>query len=199
MGCGAMPGLNKGGAVDQGGAEMEGKSTPIPLTRLLRQRGLSLVGKLLMIPAALIAALIVAIGFYEGRKAYWDAQVREMCAKDGGVRILEEIIVSPSQARLLPKVGNFFGVVSESLAKPEEPAFARTRRTVIREYNPTVMRYEEVIFRRLDQKIVGVIVSYGRGGGDFPSPAHPSNYHCPEYKQLYEGINRLYRIEEIVK
>jgi hypothetical protein len=43
----------------------------------------------------------------------------------------------------------------------------------------------------------GVIVSYGRGGGDFPSPAEPSNFHCPEHKQIYEGINRLYRIEGI--
>lgn len=184
---------------------MEKKSTSVPLTLSLctyglnHQRGFSTIAWLLAIPAFLVAVLILTIIFYEGRKAYWDSQVKEMCAKDGGVRIWEEIIVSPAQAGLLPKVGNYFGVAIESLAKPEEPAFTRIRETVIHENNPSVIRYEEDMVRRLDQRIVGVIVSYGRGGGDFPSPAHPSSYHCPEYKQLYEGIHRLYRIAEMGK
>ena len=148
---------------------------------------------------AVTMALAGCMGWAPGRQAYWDAQVKEMCEKDGGVRIFEQIIVSPSQTKLLPKVGNFFGVASEALAKPEEPAFIRIRRTRLREYNPSVVRYEQEIVRRADQRVVGVAVSYARGGGDFPVFDHPSTFWCPEPMQIYEGINRVYRIEETKK
>lgn len=151
---------------------------------------------ILVLMALLLSGMLAGcMGYVPGQQSYWDAQVRAMCGKDGGVRIFEQIVVSPSEASLLPKVGDFFGVVSEALAKSEEPGFTRMKRTVIRESNPSVIRYEEEIVRRFDQRVVGVVVSYGRGGGDFPSPAHPSNYHCPTYKQLYEGIHEVYRIE----
>ena len=159
-----------------------------------QQRGLSLIGWLLIIPLVLIGLLILAIGFYEGRKAYWDYRVREMCEKDGGVRISEQIIVSPTQATLIPKVGEFFGVMPEALAKPEEPAFSRIQRSVIHEYNPSVIRHQEELIRRADQRVVGVVVTYGRGGGDFPSPSHPSSYQCPDPKHIYGGIHQIYRV-----
>ncbi|MEO1768095.1 hypothetical protein, partial [Thiobacter aerophilum] len=47
-------------------------------------RGSSLVKKLLFIPLAFVVLLLLAISFFEGRKAYWDYQVRKMCEKDGG-------------------------------------------------------------------------------------------------------------------
>lgn len=143
--------------------------------------------------------LVGCMGYVPGQQSYWDAKVREMCAKDGGVRIIEQIIVSPSQVKLLPKVGDYFGVALELLAKPEEPAFIRVRETLLRENNPSVVRYEQEIIRRVDGRVVGVAVSYGRGGGDFPSPSHPSSYHCPEYGQIYEGIHKVYRIEGVSK
>lgn len=176
------------------------KTTPVPLinkdymnARL--QRGLGLLRALFMIPATLITVLIVAVVFYEGRKAYWDYQVREMCGKDGGVKIFEHIVVSAEQAAKLPKVGNFLGVASEKLVKPWEPAFTRTRRVVIRDESPTVIRYEVEIVRRLDQRVIGKVISYGRGGGDFPSHAEPSNFHCPEYVKLYQEIHAIYQIK----
>jgi hypothetical protein len=153
-------------------------------------------------PLIIVMAVVFAValagcaGYVPGRQAYWDGQVREMCEKDGGVRIFEQIVVSPSQARLLPRVGDFLGVASEALARPEEPAFIRIRRTRLREHNPSVLRYEQEIVRRADQRVVGVAVSYARGGGDFPVFDHPSTFWCPEPKQIYEGINGVYRIEE---
>jgi hypothetical protein len=136
------------------------------------------------------------VGYAPGRQTYWDAKVREMCAKDGGVKIFDHIVVSPSQASLLPKVGGLFGVAPEALAKPEEPGFTRIKQTMLREGNPSVIRYEEEIVRRADQRVVGIAISYGRGGGDFPSFAHPSTFHCPEFVKIYEGIHQVYRIEE---
>jgi hypothetical protein len=137
------------------------------------------------------------MGYVPGRQAYWDAKVSEMCAKDGGVRIFEHIVVSSSQANVLPKIGGFFGVAPEALAEPAEPAFMRIRRTVLRESNPSVVRYEQEIVRRVDQRVVGLAISYGRGGGDFPSFAHPSSLHCPEYRKIDEGIHQVYKIEDV--
>lgn len=173
---------------------MIARPAPIFLARCFPEIGGVSMKKIL---TALFFALALTgcMGYVPGQQSYWDAQVREMCEKDGGVQIFEYIVVSPEQAAKLPKVGNFLGVGSEKLASPEEPAYTRTRRTVIREHSPTVIRYEVEIVRRLDQHVIGTAVSYGRGGGDFPSLAEPSNFHCPEYAKLYEGIHKIYRIK----
>lgn len=49
-----------------------------------RMRGVSVLKILLFIPLTLVLILLLALAFFEGRKAYWDYRVREMCAKDGG-------------------------------------------------------------------------------------------------------------------
>ena len=148
---------------------------------------------LLLLVAAMVAS---CMGYVPGRQTYWDAKVRELCAKDGGVKIFEQIVVSPSQAARLSRVGGFFGVAPEELTKPEDPAFTRLKQTVLREGNPSVIRSEEEIVRRADGRVVGVAIFYGRGGGDFPSYAHPSGFQCPEFTKIYEGIHNVYRVEE---
>lgn len=53
-----------------------------------RMLGLGIVKATLSV----LLLLIVALGaFFEGRKAYLDYQVRELCAKDGGVKVYEVI------------------------------------------------------------------------------------------------------------
>jgi len=136
------------------------------------------------------------MGYVPGQQSYWDAQVREMCERDGGVTIFEQIVVSPAQAASLPKVGGFFGVAPESLSKMEEPAFIRGQSIRIREGNPSVVREQQEIIRRSDGRVVARIVRYGRGGGDFPSPAHPSSFSCPDYTSIYKNISEVYRVEE---
>jgi hypothetical protein len=48
--------------------------------------------------AALVVLLLLAVGFFEGRKAYWDYQVRGMCEKDGGARIHEHELITHQEA-----------------------------------------------------------------------------------------------------
>lgn len=164
-----------------------------------RSRGFGLIGWIIAIPFLIIAFVIIAIGFYEGRKAYWDAEVREMCAKDGGTQIFEKIIISKAQANALPKVGDFLGVATEALAKPSEPAYLRVRRVAIREGNPSILREEQEIVRKSDYKVIGRTIRYGRGGGDFPAYGHPTTYSCPEYVQIYQQLHDVYRIEDAAK
>lgn len=67
---------------------------PVGVLRAHHQKGFSAIAWLLATPAFLIAGLIAAVIFYEGRKAYWDAQVKEMCVKDGGIRVHERVTLS---------------------------------------------------------------------------------------------------------
>lgn len=168
------------------------KATPVPLARLLRQRGLSLIGKLLMIPAVLIAALILAVGFYEGRKAYWDAQVREMCAKDGGVTIYQKLHISKAEVRLLGTVGGMIGIPAKELARPNAPVHEELKIIDIRRASPQVSRSEMLILRRSDGAIVAKAIIYARSGGDFSSPAHPSSFSCPELKAVISDLQQLF-------
>ena len=158
---------------------------------------MSTIGKVLAwIALTPIAVLVVGIGGCEARKAYYDWQVREMCEKDGGVKVFEKIIVSPDEQSRLPKIGGYWGVAPEALAKGGEPAFSRTRNVYLREGDLSIVRYEEEIVRRSDGRIVARSISYGRGGGDFLAP-HPSSFSCPDATLRYAGIHTVYQTEEM--
>ena len=43
-------------------------------------------------------------------------------------------------------------------------------------------RYHYQVIRMSDGKLLGESISYGRGGGDFPSPAYGSGFHCPDVR-----------------
>lgn len=148
-------------------------------------KGLSTLGWLFMIPVALIALLIIAIGFYELRKAYWDDKVKDMCEKDGGVVVNEKVSISAEQYRQLPKVSGSVSIPPEA-TKPEFPAFSTLSETVLRDGEPRVIRREQVIKRTSDGKEIGRIVSYSRVGGDIPIGIdRPTSFSCPEYKLIY--------------
>lgn len=65
---------------------MEKKLTPVTLTF----RGFSLVRWLVVLSFVAIALVIITVGFYEGRKAYWNNKVNELCAEDGGGEFLKK-------------------------------------------------------------------------------------------------------------
>lgn len=135
-------------------------------------------------------------GYVPGAQAYWDGRVKELCERDGGVQVLDHIVVTPSEARVLPRVAGYLAVAAEENAKPQEPAFIRIRRTNLHEREPSVVRYEQEVVRRSDQRVVAIAVSYARGGGDLLPIDHPTTYWCPEPVQIYKGIHEVYRIEE---
>lgn len=158
-------------------------------------KGLSTLGWLLMIPIVIIALLMVTVGFYEGRKAYWDYRVREMCEKDGGVVVFEKLSVSAEQYDDLPRVEGSIAIGSAALSKPSNPAFSVDREIVLKEWDPRVIRWERMVKRRSDGKVVGEIISYSRIGADFPlSFGHPTSFSCPEYKKLYSDQARFFSV-----
>ena len=157
--------------------------------------GFSLLGWLLMIPAAIVALPILVFGFYEGRKAYWDAKVREMCEKDGGVRILERVRISKADVEVLGHNNGKISVPIKEAAPRNAPVYSEMKTTHLREWNPEVWRREVSVVRREDQKVVAAWVSYSRVGGDFPTFAHPSSRGCPDLRRVTSDLEHLFIVE----
>jgi hypothetical protein len=109
-----------------------------------------------------------------------DAEVKRLCAIDGGVKVYETVKLPVErfdkygQIRIPPKKDAKpsdeyyyeWGVTYLKTGKPEEgvPDLARSRFT---------------LHRTSDDKLLGESVAYTRRGGDIPGPWHPSHFTCP--------------------
>lgn len=136
-----------------------------------------------MVLLVLILLPILIIGFYEGRKAYWDAQVREMCAKDGGVKVYEVAKLPPASFNQWHQP-NFYRPDQGENALGSEYVFIKDR-TYLQHDNPDVWRTHFQVIRRSDGKMLAESIGYSRRGGDTPGPWHPSSFGCPhEYGDI---------------
>ena len=151
----------------------------------INSRGLSTIGWLITMP---IVLLILAIGFYEGRKAYWDYRVKGMCEKDGGVKVFQTVELNEQEyALFLNKFGQL-DIPLENRAVENVPIVHSDTRTYVHRGNPEVWRYQLVVIRKSDKKALGVRISYARVGGDLFA-LHPSRYLCPEKSEdLFSAI-----------
>lgn len=110
------------------------------------------------------------------QKIRLDQQVKELCAKDGGVKVYETV-------KLPAEKFDKYGVVkipSRQDTKPEDEYFYEWRVHIYVEGNPSVRRDHFLVIRRSDSKLLGEAISYARRGGDMPGPWHPSSFRCPE-------------------
>lgn len=128
----------------------------------------------------LVAALVGCMGYVPGRQSYWDARVEEMCAKEGGDRILEVARLPRHQYELLLNRFGKLDIPLEQQSGSKSPIVRREARVVVRDGNPRVWKSETSIIRRSDQKVLGVRTTFTRSGGDLPSPAHESSFTCPD-------------------
>jgi len=111
-------------------------------------------------------------------KARLDVQVRELCAKDGGIKVYEVVKLSADMfdkwgmvvfydpTRRENTLGNDYLFISEMIYYQAS--------------KPEMSRSHYQILRRSDSKLLGETVLYGRGGGDMPGPWHESSFHCPD-------------------
>lgn len=109
-------------------------------------------------------------------KARLDDQVRELCAKDGGVKVYETV-------KLPPEKFDKFGVVTIPMkkdAKAGDEYYYEWDIQYYKEGNPEMWRSEHRIVRAIDKKVLGISVRYARRGGDMPGPWHESSFGCPQ-------------------
>ena len=121
----------------------------------------------------LAAALLLLTGC---EKYVLDQQVKEMCAKDGGIKVYETVKLSPEKF-------DKYGVVripSKQDAKLEDEYYYEWKVHIYVEGNPSLRRDHFLVIRKSDSKLLGEAISYARRGGDMPGPWHPSSCRCPE-------------------
>lgn len=148
-----------------------------------RTTGVSILGMLLAIPVLLLLLILLALGFYEARKAYWDYQVRELCAKDGGIRVYEAVELPPEKFNQWGQL-NFYQPTQAENALGAEYIFKLALQYFKKE-NPSLHRFSVQVIRRSDEKLLGESIGYSRGGGDIPGPWQPSTFSCPnEYGDI---------------
>lgn len=137
------------------------------LVQPARMRGAIIIKTVVLIPVMFLVLLALVFAFYEGRKAYWDYRVGQMCEKDGGVVVMEQMQISQEQEKYLPHADSVVSVSPESLADPHSPAFARAHKEIIKGGQPKIVRIEHEIIRRSDGKRIATAVIYLRAGGGY--------------------------------
>jgi hypothetical protein len=138
-----------------------------------RQRGRGMLKGILI----LIAIPLLVVGFYEGRKAYWDGQVRELCAKDGGIKVYETVKLPPEKFNQWGQP-NFYKPTQGENALGADYLY-KSENQYLHHGDPYLRVDRERIYRKADMKLLGEATAYVRGGGDIPGPWQPSAYRCP--------------------
>ena len=156
-----------------------------------RMLGLGIVKTTLSV---LILVIVALVAFFEGRKAYLDYQVRELCAKDGGVKVYETVTLPADRFDKFDNVK----VPIRAAALTTDPYYYEKETYYYKQGNPDLWRSELRIVRARDKKLIGTEIRYVRRGGDFPSPMHDSSFGCPAIGS-YPGLEREVFVKGIAK
>lgn len=131
-----------------------------------------------LIAVACVAGLSGLLWLAVGEKWQADRQVRELCAKDGGVRVYETVKLPAEKFDELKRMN--FVLPDKSWAKPTDEYYDETDRHYYKRGRLNLSRTQHRIVRRSDGKVLGESVRYGRAGGDLPGPWHHSSFMCPD-------------------
>lgn len=113
-------------------------------------------------------------------KAHLDAEAKRLCAIDGGIKVYETVPLTPD---LLDWAGRIW-ISDKAQAKPADKYYTETAIHYYRQGNPELSRRQYRIIRRSDEKVLGELIFYGRGGGDLPGPWHDSSFTCPKPTEI---------------
>lgn len=109
-------------------------------------------------------------------KARLDEQVKELCAKDGGVKVFETVRLP---AEKFDSHGNPM-LPAKARSKPGDQYYYELETEYLKTGNPEFWRSRHRVIRASDGKVLGESIRYVRRGGDLPGPWHESSFGCPE-------------------
>lgn len=140
----------------------------------------------------IVTTTLVATLLLPGCEKYaLDRQMEELCAKDGGVRVYEKVVLP---AEMFDKTGQLITDSREVLENGTvilrhvgDKYVIEHLEEVIHPGNPhsgfisegRLLKHVTLIKRVSDKKILGAEISYGRTGGDL-TLGHPSQNYCPK-------------------
>lgn len=142
--------------------------------------------------SAVLVACTAALGWFlwlaVGEMWLADQQVREFCAKDGGVKVYETVTLPKERFNqwgqmLIPDIKNYTHLNDEYYSESEtqfyeengNPKWVKSHK----DRSLELMRLPFKVYRKLDNKLLGESVSYMRRGGGLPGPWAESSYKCP--------------------
>lgn len=162
------------------------------------QRGSSVLKVIVIIPAAMLVAGIGWFIFADQRLKYWDDKVRELCAKEGGVQVLQHVLLTPAEYEAMPRSGGHVsGAAPLELTRLEAPTYAESRIEVIREASPRIWKTVVLVIRKSDGTTVARLVHVSRSGGDPIAIDHPSSFGCPPADQISAGLGKIFVKKEM--
>jgi len=163
-----------------------------------------------LVVAASVAVLSAPMLISNGVKWWYDRQVSELCAKDGGVKVYETVRLTSEllgkggikvyekvhgtvrlTTNILDKVVSIW-IPSKRDAKLEDEYYYESFPSQLISGNPEVYRSHEKVYRKLDYKLLGETISYGRIGGELPGPWHGSSYSCPSNTDITNLIKQIF-------
>lgn len=127
--------------------------------------------KHLMLVAMVVAALQ---GCATPSQIAADAEVKRLCAIDGGVKVYETVKMPPDR---FDRDGKF--PIRDKDSAPGSDYYLEQETTELLAGDPRITKYTYKVIRRKDKKIMSISIRYVRGGGDISGPGFPSSFFCP--------------------
>ncbi|MGQ0578866.1 MAG: hypothetical protein ACT4PQ_08175 [Betaproteobacteria bacterium] len=136
------------------------------------------------------AAACLLLAGCEREKDRLDAEVRQLCAKDGGIKLHETVTLSPEEYRKLLNRDGELDIRDKDHAKATDAFYFEPRTGIVRKGDPVLVRWEYRLIRQSDMKLLATNVYYTRRGGDLPGPWRESSFSCPDAqsKQKMAGL-----------
>lgn len=127
-------------------------------------------------------------------KAELDAEVKRLCAIDGGVKVYEAVRLPPDKFNKYGQI-NFYRPDQGKNALGLDYVFKRET-LFYKQGNPDFFRLHTQVIRRSDSKLLGESVFYKRGGGDLPGPWHGTSLICPEIGVKTDVLRQIFEINK---
>ncbi len=142
--------------------------------------------------AALLAASIFLLGgCATPSQMFADAEVKRLCAIDGGITVYETVRLPPEKFDQWGQI-NFYQPNQGENALGVEYRFKRTT-TYIKQGDPDLFRIETVITSSRTGALIGKSVFYIRSGGDMPGPWPGTRNICPEPSIENDVVRQIFK------
>jgi hypothetical protein len=152
---------------------------------------------------AFFALLLSIAGCATPSQMAVDAEVKRLCAIDGGIKVYETVKLPASEFNqwgqpkmYQQRVENKTAYKHDGTRTAMEHFFGtkyvvRWGITYLRTGSPSLHQSKVEVIRLADSKLLGESIGYSRGGGDLPGPWQSSSFSCP---QEYGDIPLLTKI-----
>jgi len=147
-------------------------------------------------PSIGVMIFLVLFGLWWGVPNFlkWraDAQVKELCAKDGGVKVYETVEITDEQFVWLSDSNNKNRITFKDYAAPEALYYYESETKNFNKLYLDVVRTEYRFIQKEPYKVLAINVFYSRRGGDPIGPWHHSSFSCPDPKKSVDMLNIVF-------